>query len=70
MDWRRGQPSDDVSADLHRLMSLGIDVYHHADNQSSNASEHSHTFPYMSLPEAIKFSTQFDVSLIMYNLGA
>jgi hypothetical protein len=70
MDWWRGQPSDNVTALLGSLSEQGTHVFHHASPRETIAHPFRHTFDYMPLPEAVEYATQFDASLIAYNLDA
>jgi glycosyltransferase involved in cell wall biosynthesis len=70
MDWRKGQPTDCVSSYMHQLMEHGVHVYHHRSPESPSDHPCGHTFEYRELAKAIEYATQFDVSLILYDLSA
>jgi hypothetical protein len=64
------QPTDDVTAELARLMDQGIDIYHHATPDLLPAHPRRHTFEYQPLVKAIEYCRQFDASLVLYNTAA
>jgi glycosyltransferase involved in cell wall biosynthesis len=69
MDYYHAQPSDDVRGFIDALLDQGVHTYHcEADGYGPHPKRHP--FPYMTLPEAEEFATQFDASLILYNLEA
>lgn len=70
VDWRRAQSSDNALPFLGKLMDSGIHVYYHYARESATDHRNAHTFAYMPLVEAIRYATQFDASLIMYNLDS
>ena len=74
MDWQRAQPSDNIGVFLDQLLENGVHVYHHHSPAHAPGSvpPHAcrHTFPYLSLAEAATYATQFDASLMLYNLRA
>jgi len=69
MDWWRGQPSDNVTSLLRKLMDCGTHVFHHASPRDITPHAHRHTFDYKPLQEAVEYATQFDASLLAYNLA-
>jgi hypothetical protein len=69
LDWRSGQTTDNMLPTLEALMREGIHVHFHKSVDSISRNRQAHTFDYMPLREAIAFATQFDASLIMYNLS-
>ena len=68
MDWWAGQPSDNVLSQIESFMNCGIHVYHSDKTGRLPFNEFRHTFKPMSLLELKNFATQFNASLIIYNL--
>ncbi|MFH1460565.1 MAG: hypothetical protein ABIG64_09400 [Candidatus Omnitrophota bacterium] len=69
MDWWAGQPTDNVLEPLENLIKAGIHIYHSDKTGDLPVSSFRHVFkPIIKLKEVIEFATQFDASLIIYNL--
>ena len=69
MDWKAGQPSDNVVEFLGALMNEGIDVNFCRTPESEINHIHAHPFDPIPFSEMASFGAQFDASLIVYNLG-
>lgn len=69
-DWWNGQPTDNLSSQLTEAIQAGIHVYHADDSTSADPGELRHSFHYMTFTELKDFATQFDASLIVYNLDS
>lgn len=70
MDWWAGQPCDNVLGHVESLLKSGIHVYHSDKTGELPPHDCRHLFRPMPLPELRSFATQFDASLIVYNLDA
>ena len=70
MDWWHGQACDNVTSFLCQLMNAGIHVHYSQGGLPTHFHPFGHTFAYRLLADAVKFSTQFDASLIVYNIAA
>ena len=70
MDWRHAQPCDDVRALLTGLMEEGINVHFSMSNDGGIEHPHARPFEPLSLKEIPAFGSQFDASLVAYNMGA
>ena len=72
MDWWRGHPTDNLLTQITDIMNLGIHVYHAADSQDGSPLPYHvnrHVFPSLSFEQLKVFSSQFDASIVMYNLN-
>ena len=70
-DWWDGQRTDNISKQLDDLASVGVHVYYAGQvDQQKQALSHRHIYSSMELRKLAVFATQFDASLIMYNLDA
>jgi len=70
-DWWAGQSTDNLDLQLSDLASKGIHVYHAGQrDQKTQASSHRHLYPSMDLRKLAVYVTQFEASLVMYNLDA
>ena len=70
MDWRSGQPSDNVTSSLRELMREGIDVHFSRSAESAIAEPHACAFDAVPLAQVANFAAKFDASLIVYNMAA
>jgi hypothetical protein len=70
MDWWAGQPTDDVVNQLNSLMDRGIHVYYSDKTNAVTDGEYRHPYRPAPLIEVIKLASQFDASLMVYNLKA
>lgn len=68
-DWHRAQPSDDVGDFLSELLDAGVHVFH-AASKHDGPHPNRHTFEYKPLTQIAEFATQFDASLMLYNLAS
>ncbi len=69
-DWWDAQPSDNMRDIFNSILQSKIHLYHCDQGEKFQPSEYRHLFPPMKMPVLKNFATQFDVSLMMYNLDA
>ena len=69
MDWRRGQPTDNVEAPLRELMAEGIDVHFSRSGEGGVAEAHGFPFDPVPIRQMADFAAPFDASLIVYDLS-
>jgi hypothetical protein len=72
VDWDNptAQTSDNVASALQRLADLKVHVYHaRVDSAAIPDQEYAHSFDYLPLKDLGPYATQFDASLVMYNLN-
>jgi hypothetical protein len=69
MDWWVGQVTDNVHKQIDALMDVGIHIFH--SDKTGKLSEHPnrHIFRPMEIHELKNYATQFDASLMIYNLS-
>jgi hypothetical protein len=70
MDWNRAQPSDNVSTLLLQLLNQKVSVYFDDSSAGRMLHQLGHVFEYRPLDEIVVYATQFDASVIIYNLSA
>jgi hypothetical protein len=70
MDWKRGQPSDNVTAKLRELMRRGVEVHFNRSAESQIAEPNACPFEVVHFNQLSNFACRFDASLIAYNLDA
>ena len=70
MDWWAGQPCDNVHNELSDIMDQKVFVYHSDKTGTLPFHPFRRVFAPMPLWSLISFATQFDASLITYNLDA
>lgn len=70
MDWWDGQATDNVSQYIEALMASGIHVYHSDKTGQLPRHDYRHTFHPMTVHDLRLFASQFDASLVIYNLAA
>jgi hypothetical protein len=70
MDWKHAQPSDNVRQLLTELMDQGIDVHFSRSRDGSIAHPNAIPFEPLPLMQVPTFASQFDASLVAYNMAA
>jgi hypothetical protein len=70
MDWWAGQPTDNVLGELNALLESGIHVYHSDKTGNLPYCKNRHIFSPMNIFGLVNYATQFDASLIIYNMSA
>ena len=70
MDWWAAQPTDNVLGELNALLASGIHVYHSNKTGDLPHCKNRHIFSPMNILELMNYTTQFDASLIIYNMSA
>lgn len=69
MDWWAGQPTDNVHETISELIQQGIHVFHSDKTGNYQTNGYRHTFMPKVMSEIKDYITQFDASLIAYNLS-
>ncbi|HMF14294.1 MAG TPA: hypothetical protein VKE94_18385, partial [Gemmataceae bacterium] len=67
-DWSAGQQTDNVRSILQEILDHGFHLYHSRTKESVQPHACRHVFASKPLSELGSFVTQFDASLVVYNL--